>query len=53
MLTALAVGELIRSGRTLTVCRTDPFVVKGGGRTRCATGLQTLMAEAGRAGIKH
>ena len=49
---ALAVGEVIRSGRTLTICRIDAFVDKGGKRTHCATGLQTLMSVVGRAGVK-
>jgi uncharacterized protein (TIGR00369 family) len=49
---AIAVGEVIRSGRTLTVCRLDAFVVKAGKRVHCATGLQTLMALVGRAGIR-
>ena len=49
---ATAVGEVIRSGRTLTVCRLDAFVLKAGKRVHCATGVQTLMAVAGRAGIK-
>ena len=49
---AVAVGEVIRSGRTLTVCRLDAFVEKGGKRMHCATGQQTLMALAGRAGVK-
>ena len=48
---AVAVGEVIRSGRTLTVCRLDAYVDKGGKRTHCATGTQTLMALVGRAGI--
>lgn len=48
---ALAVGEVIRSGRTLTVCRLDVFVDKQGKRTHCATGLQTLMCLVGRAGV--
>jgi uncharacterized protein (TIGR00369 family) len=47
----LAVGEVIRSGRTLTVCRLDVFVHKQGKRTHCATGLQTLMCLVGRAGV--
>jgi uncharacterized protein (TIGR00369 family) len=47
----LAVGEVIRSGRTLTVCRLDVFVDKHGIRTHCATGLQTLMCLVGRAGV--
>jgi uncharacterized protein (TIGR00369 family) len=49
---ALAVGRVIRSGRTLTVCQLDVFVEKGGARTHCATGLQTLMGLVGRAGVK-
>jgi uncharacterized protein (TIGR00369 family) len=48
---ALAVGEVIRNGRTLTVCRLDAYVEKGGRRVHCATGLQTLMALVGRAGV--
>lgn len=48
---ALAVGEVIRSGRTLTVCRLDVFVDKQGKRAHCATGLQTLMCLVGRAGV--
>ena len=49
---ALAVGEVIRSGRTLTVCRLDAYVDKAGTRTHCATGVQTLMTLVGRAGVK-
>ena len=49
---ALAVGEVIRTGRTLTVCRLDAYVDKGGKRVHCATGLQTLMSLVGRAGVK-
>ena len=48
----LAVGEVIRSGRTLTVCRFDAFVGKSGRLTHCATGTQTLMALVGRAGVR-
>lgn len=48
---ALAVGEVIRSGRTLTVCRLDAYVDKGGKRTHCVTGMQTLMTLVGRAGV--
>jgi uncharacterized protein (TIGR00369 family) len=47
-----AVGEVIRSGRTLTVCRLDAFVDKAGSTTHCATGTQTLMTLVGRAGVK-
>ena len=49
---AVAIGEVIRSGRTLTVCRFDAWVEKGGNRTHCATGTQTLMALVGRAGVR-
>ena len=49
---AIATGEVIRSGRTLTVCRLDAWVEKGGRRTHCATGTQTLMTLVGRAGVK-
>ena len=49
---AIAAGEVIRSGRTLTVCRLDAWVEKAGKRTHCATGMQTLMALVGRAGVK-
>jgi uncharacterized protein (TIGR00369 family) len=49
---AVATGEVIRSGRTLTVCRLDAWVEKGGRRTHCATGMQTLMTVVGRAGVK-
>jgi uncharacterized protein (TIGR00369 family) len=49
---AIALGEVIRSGRTLTVCRLEAFVEKGGERVHCATGVQTLMALTGRSGVK-
>ena len=49
---AIAVGEVIRSGRTLTVCRLDAWVERQGRRTHCATGMQTLMRLVGRAGVK-
>jgi uncharacterized protein (TIGR00369 family) len=49
---AITVGEVIRSGRTITVCRIDAFVEKAGKRTHCATGLATLMTVVGRAGVK-
>ena len=49
---AIAVGEVIRSGRTITVARLDAFVEKSGKRTHCATGLATLMTVVGRAGVK-
>jgi uncharacterized protein (TIGR00369 family) len=49
---AIAVGEVIRSGRTLTICRIDAYVEKRGARTHCATGTQTLMSLVGRSGVK-
>jgi acyl-coenzyme A thioesterase PaaI-like protein len=49
---AVAVGEVIRSGRTITVCRIDAYVDKGGRRTHCATGLSTVMTVTGRAAVK-
>jgi uncharacterized protein (TIGR00369 family) len=49
---AIAIGEVVRSGRTLTVCRLDAYVEKEGRRTHCATGLQTLMCLVGRAGVR-
>ena len=49
---AIAVGEVVRAGRTLTVCRLDAWVEKSGRRVHCATGLQTLMTLVGRAGVK-
>jgi acyl-coenzyme A thioesterase PaaI-like protein len=47
-----AVGQVIRSGRTLSVCQMDVHVDKAGRRTHCATGLQTLMSLVGRAGVR-
>ena len=49
---AVAVGDVIRSGRTITVSRLDVFVDKGGKRSHCATGLATIMTVVGRAGVK-
>ena len=49
---AIAVGEVLRSGRTLTVCRLDAIVEKERRRVHCATGVQTLIALAGRGGVK-
>jgi uncharacterized protein (TIGR00369 family) len=47
-----AAGEVIRAGRTLTVCRFDAWVEKAGRRLHCATGMQTLMSLVGRAGVR-
>jgi len=43
-----ALGQVIRSGRTLTITRADVFVRKDGRETLCATALQTLMRMAGK-----
>lgn len=45
----IARGEVIRSGRTLTVTRADVFALKDGREKLCATALQTLMRIAGKA----
>ena len=47
----IATGQVIRSGRTLTICQLDAHVIKGGKRTHCLTGMQTLMCLVGRAGV--
>jgi uncharacterized protein (TIGR00369 family) len=36
-------GEVVRSGRTITVCRFDADVRKSGTWTPCATGVATMM----------
>ncbi|MDP9104925.1 MAG: PaaI family thioesterase [Candidatus Eremiobacteraeota bacterium] len=41
-------GEVVRSGRTLTICRVDAEVVRGGVATVCAVMQQTLMRVAAR-----
>lgn len=38
-----AVGSVVRSGRTLTVCRLDAWSIDGGQRRHIATGQQTLI----------
>ncbi|BBA97105.1 putative phenylacetic acid degradation protein [Actinacidiphila reveromycinica] len=38
-----AVGTVLRSGRTLTVCRLDVFAVRAADRKPVATGQQTLI----------
>ena len=41
----LAVAEVLKSGRTLTVCRSEVYAVSAeGARTHCATALATYMA---------
>ncbi|MCO6011636.1 PaaI family thioesterase [Actinoallomurus purpureus] len=43
-----AVGTVLKSGRTLTVCQLEVFGVQGGQRTLVATGQQTLICLNGR-----
>lgn len=44
----IAAGEVVRSGRTLTITRADVFAVSGGAEKLCATMLQTLMRVEGK-----
>lgn len=39
----VASGQVVRPGRTLTVCDLEVAVLKGGARTVCARGMQTLI----------
>jgi uncharacterized protein (TIGR00369 family) len=43
-----ALGTVLKSGRTLTVCRLEVFGVQGRQRTLVATGQQTLIRVSGR-----
>ncbi|MEE8351659.1 MAG: PaaI family thioesterase [Rhodospirillales bacterium] len=47
----IARGEVIRPGKTLTVCRAEVDVIKDGRETPCATMQQTLMRISGRADV--
>ena len=44
----VARAHVVRSGRTLTICAADVFVVRDGVETLCATSLSTIMALAGK-----
>lgn len=44
-----AVGQVIKPGRTLTICRLDVWGVKGDQRVHVATGMQTLIRVEGDA----
>lgn len=46
-----AVGKVVRSGRTLTVCQMEVYGVQGEERTLVALGQQTLMAIVGKPGM--
>lgn len=43
----VARGRVVRSGRTITVCQIEADVEKGGVRTACMLGQQTLMCLPG------
>ncbi|MCL4799333.1 MAG: PaaI family thioesterase [Burkholderiales bacterium] len=45
----VAIGQVKKSGRSLTVCELEVRAVKGGAARPCAYGLQTLMCMMGRA----
>ena len=44
----IARGQVLKPGRTLTVCRSDISVTKNGQEKLCATALVTLMTLAGK-----
>ena len=46
----LALGEVIRAGKSITVTRFDVFVEREGDRAHCATGLATMMRMVARPG---
>ena len=43
-----AVGQVIRSGRTLTICELKAYVLKQGRETQCLHGMSTLMCLVGK-----
>ncbi|MBC8267350.1 MAG: PaaI family thioesterase [Rhodospirillaceae bacterium] len=47
----IARGEVVRPGRSLSVCRADVVVVKDGVETACAVMQQTLMRIVGRTDV--
>lgn len=44
----VARGQVIKAGRTLTICRSEVFNLKQDQETLCATALLTMMALAGK-----
>lgn len=46
--TLIARGTVLRSGKTLKICRGDVFVVKDGAEQLCATTLATIMVLEGK-----
>ncbi|MFG1206172.1 PaaI family thioesterase [Xanthobacter flavus] len=49
----VAVGEVTRAGRTLTVAKIEVYAEADGARVHCATATQTLMCLAGRSDDRH
>ncbi len=47
----IARGEVLRPGKTLTVCRAEVDIIKDGQETPCATMQQTLMRIADRSDV--
>lgn len=45
----IAHSQVIKNGRTLTVCRSDVFVIKNGKKKQCAAAQSTLIELANRA----
>lgn len=45
----IAIGEVLKPGRTLVICRAEVYAVKDGRETHCASMQQTLMTMHGRA----
>ena len=41
-------GQVVKSGRTLTTCRSDVFVIKDGVEKQCATSIVTLITMRGK-----
>ena len=46
----VASGQVVRPGRTLTVCDLEVVVLQGGARRPCARGIQTLICRERRPG---
>jgi uncharacterized protein (TIGR00369 family) len=46
--TLIGRAQVIKPGRTLTICRPEVFVIKNGVRKLCATALMTLIELAGK-----
>jgi len=46
----VARGQVVRAGRTLTVCDLEVEMIKAGARTLCARGMQTLICVERRPG---